>query len=231
MKTRTLRRIVSLALFVSGVSTFSAALPGGDTPPRDGPNVRARRVNMWGMNRAYLGIELLDLTPELRQHYGVPKDQGVLVSRVTPDSPAAKAGIVVGDVVTAIDGQAVASFWDVSGAMADRRKGDKVEVELMRDRTSKKIGVTVDEKAEDSLLGPKLEKKIVLSGDGGPARTIVIGDEPVLAGEPMERMDTFFRSPEWKAKLDDMSECDRVRKRLEAVEERLRALEKKMPSK
>src|SRR5262245_15606747 len=45
----------------------------------------------------FLGVQLIGITPELRQHYGVPKDAGVLVGAVEADSPAAKAGIQVGD--------------------------------------------------------------------------------------------------------------------------------------
>src|SRR4029077_19784150 len=50
--------------------------------------------------RGYLGIQLIEITPELRAHYGVARDAGVLVGGVEPDSPAAKAGIEVGDIIT-----------------------------------------------------------------------------------------------------------------------------------
>jgi hypothetical protein len=44
-------------------------------------------------------------------------------------------------------------------------------------------------------------------------------------------MEHFFKTPEWQAKLGDITECDRVRKRLEEVEARLKALEEKLHSK
>ena len=48
----------------------------------DGPMVR----------RGYLGVGLTELTPELRTHFGVPEESGVMVSKVEPGSPAEKAG-------------------------------------------------------------------------------------------------------------------------------------------
>src|SRR5215475_13923485 len=69
----------------------------------DGPMVR----------RGYLGTALMDLTPELRTHFGVPEEAGVMVSRVESGSPAEKAGLKVGDILTRVDGAAVKSSWDV----------------------------------------------------------------------------------------------------------------------
>ena len=46
-----------------------------------------------------LGVGLTDLTPELREHFGVGGDAGVMISRVVEDSPAAKAGLRVGDII------------------------------------------------------------------------------------------------------------------------------------
>jgi S1-C subfamily serine protease len=63
--------------------------------------------------RGYLGVGLTDLTPELRAHFGVPQEAGVMVSKVDAGSPAEKAGLKVGDVVTAIDGKPVATSFDV----------------------------------------------------------------------------------------------------------------------
>ncbi len=57
----------------------------------------------------YLGVRSIEMTPELRQHFGAPKDAGVLVGTVEPESPAAKAGIQVGDILTAVDGEGVGS--------------------------------------------------------------------------------------------------------------------------
>jgi len=59
--------------------------------------------------RAYVGISLTELTPELREFFGAPKDAGVLVSSVAENGPAAKAGVRVGDVITSANGKATAT--------------------------------------------------------------------------------------------------------------------------
>ena len=59
--------------------------------------------------RGFIGVTLLEITPELRAHFGAPKDAGVLVSDVRADTPASKAGVEVGDVITSVDGKRVES--------------------------------------------------------------------------------------------------------------------------
>src|SRR5258708_4887988 len=64
------------------------------------------------VKRGYLGVELTELTPELRAHFGAPQDTGVMVARVVAGSPADKAGLKVGDIITSLDGKAVESSSD-----------------------------------------------------------------------------------------------------------------------
>ncbi len=81
----------------------------------------------------FLGIELTALTPELRSHFGVPGEVGVMVSRVTEDGPAEAAGIEVGDIVTAVDDVEVSSSRSLARAIRSREAGDTVVVEIWRD--------------------------------------------------------------------------------------------------
>ena len=67
----------------------------------------------------FLGVQLTELTAELREHFGVPSDAGVMVSKVLDDTPAAKAGIQVGDIVSGVDGETVSS----AGELAHRIRG------------------------------------------------------------------------------------------------------------
>jgi membrane-associated protease RseP (regulator of RpoE activity) len=63
--------------------------------------------------RGYLGVQLVELTPELREHYGATAEHGVLVGKVEPGSPAEAAGLRVGDVIVALDGESIDGSWDV----------------------------------------------------------------------------------------------------------------------
>jgi C-terminal processing protease CtpA/Prc len=97
-------------------------------------------------SRGFIGVTLVEITPELRAHYGAPKEAGVVVSGVEADTPAGKAGIQVGDVITSVDGNRVRWTGDVSRAVRDKKGGETVEIELFRDRSPRKVAVTVEER-------------------------------------------------------------------------------------
>jgi hypothetical protein len=95
---------------------------------------------------AYIGIRLLDLTPELREHYTGSADAGVLVSSVEAEGPAAKAGVKVGDVIAKVDGRSVSRPSEVSRAVRRKETGEKVSLEIRRDRAAKTIEIPVAER-------------------------------------------------------------------------------------
>ena len=91
----------------------------------------------------FLGVELTDSTPELREHLGAPRDGGVLVSRVQEGSPAAEAGIEVGDIITGVEGEAVENARDLRHAIASREAGAAVKIDLYRDGRAEQISATL----------------------------------------------------------------------------------------
>ena len=94
----------------------------------------------------FLGVQLSDLTPELRTHFGVPEDVGVMVGKVVDGSPALRAGLEVGDVVTAVDGEPVASSSALARAVGGREDGETVVLEVWRDGKMEKISATLEER-------------------------------------------------------------------------------------
>lgn len=92
--------------------------------------------------RGRLGVQLNDLTPELAEYFGA-KDGGVLVARVTPDSPAAKAGLKVGDVITSVDGDRVRGTDDLVDELRD--KDGEVTIGIVRDKGETYVKATLDE--------------------------------------------------------------------------------------
>jgi serine protease Do len=79
-----------------------------------------------------LGITVSTLSPQLAEYFGTK--EGVLVSSVTDDSAAAKAGIKAGDVITSINGSAVNDPSDVRRRVTDLGDGDEFTIAVMRDR-------------------------------------------------------------------------------------------------
>jgi len=94
----------------------------------------------------YLGVQLTDLTRELRAHFGVPEDAGVMVSKVFDDTPAAHAGLTVGDIVTRFDGAAVASSAELWHAVRGASPGESVTLEIWRDGTVEMLTAAPEER-------------------------------------------------------------------------------------
>ena len=104
------------------------------------------RLHGWHGGGAFLGVQLSELTPELRTHFGVPDDAGVMVGKVVADSPALRAGLEVGDIVTAVGDKPVASASALSRAIRGNEDGDTVVLEVWRDGQVQKIDAVLEER-------------------------------------------------------------------------------------
>ncbi|MFB2977245.1 HhoA/HhoB/HtrA family serine endopeptidase [Microseira sp. BLCC-F43] len=97
----------------------------------------------------YLGIQMVTLTPEVKQNINnsrdsnltVNEDRGVLIARVMPNSPAARAGLRSGDVLTQINGQSVKDADAVQRAVENTKVGDNLQVGLRRSGQSLNLTV------------------------------------------------------------------------------------------
>src|SRR6266487_2846482 len=98
------------------------------------------------VKRAFLGVSLVDLTPELRDFFGAPKDAGVLVSSVSDNAPAAKAGVRVGDVITSVNGKSTGGSRDLRQAMKDNHAGDSIRIEVIRGKGRQALIATAEER-------------------------------------------------------------------------------------
>ena len=86
-----------------------------------------------------IGIATQTLTKQLADYFGV--SEGILVTSVTDNSPAAKAGLKAGDVITAVDGEKVASPGDISRTIGKKQDGP-VTLTVVRDRNTRSVIVT-----------------------------------------------------------------------------------------
>jgi serine protease Do len=103
---------------------------------------------------ARLGVQVSPLTGDLPGYFGAKA--GVLVNAVTADSPAAKAGIRVGDVITAIDGTTVTRPAELRRALLDAREKREVEVRLVRDKKETAVTVSLPPPRERETRGVRL---------------------------------------------------------------------------
>ena len=112
------------------------------------PSDLARRVMadlvMYGyVVRGYLGVETQDLTPGLAKEFKLHSATGVLVGGVARHGPAELAGIQIGDVITRFDGKDVHDSRQLKLSVADVKPGRAVPVEVLRDGSTRLLGVTI----------------------------------------------------------------------------------------
>ena len=121
--------------------TFDFYAPGPGTQEfffRGGPEGRAR---IW-VGRGRLGVVGQPLGDQLASYFGVK--EGLLVSSVNENTPAAKAGIKAGDVITAVNGKPVKDAGDVMDHLQGVEGGKTVPVEITRDKKSQTVTVTIE---------------------------------------------------------------------------------------
>ena len=107
--------------------------------PGVGPNGDGNFRFAFGNNRR-IGVSTQQLTDQLADFFGV-KGGGVLITSVNENSPAAKAGLKAGDVITAVDGEKVEGPGDVSRALNKKEDGE-VTLTVVRDRNTRAFKVT-----------------------------------------------------------------------------------------
>jgi len=95
--------------------------------------------------RGYLGLYPQDVTPEIAKQFGLTSPNGALVSEVSPDSPASKAGLKRGDVILKLNGQPVASANDLRLRVSQTPPGSDVKLEISRDGKVQDVSVGLAE--------------------------------------------------------------------------------------
>jgi S1-C subfamily serine protease len=103
--------------------------------------------------RPFLGIEMGDLTPALRRYLELPQStKGVVVGRILPQSPADRAGMKPGDLITSLEGQSTLTAADLQARVRSLAVGQKVKVSLLRQK--KPLELTVELQEMPSRLIP-----------------------------------------------------------------------------
>jgi serine protease Do len=97
------------------------------------------------VSRGWLGVQIQKVTPELAESFGLKEETGALVADVVADSPAAKAGLKTGDIITAFNGRPVDEMNDLPRMVAAVPPGEKVTVTFLRDGREKRVTVTLGE--------------------------------------------------------------------------------------
>jgi serine protease Do len=233
--------LVNMAGEVVGINSAILSRSGGNLGIGFSiPSNMARRVYTelaarGKVTRGWLGVSIQPLTPELAKGFGLKDAKGVLISDVVQDSPADRAGIAAGDIITEFDKKRVEAPQDLQKVVALTTPGKGVPVKVWRDKTEKtleiKIGETPDENValkstnkNKQLLGldvrpvtPEVARQLNLRGQDGVLVFAVEDDSPA-AEAGVQRGDVIrevnrqrVRSlQDFERVIKDIKEGDRV---------------------
>jgi S1-C subfamily serine protease len=153
---------------VIGINSQIATAGGGGSvgvgfavPINTAKTVSAQILEDGTADHAFLGISGADLTAKLASVLNLDVEEGVLVQEVTPDSPAADAGLrggeatiaqggaeirIGGDIITAVDGESVSDMESVAAVINRKQPGDEVSIDFVRNGDTKHVTVKLGDR-------------------------------------------------------------------------------------
>ena len=144
---------------IFSAALFCASAPAQDDPPRQDPRldteteVETRKPKPPEElpkpkmeKRTWMGVATGEVPPVLRQHLDLTEGFGVLIAHVLDDSPASKAGLKAGDVLSKLDDQLLTTPEHLSLLIRSKKKGDTVRLTYLRKGEETVVQVNLDEK-------------------------------------------------------------------------------------
>ena len=161
---------------VVGINTAIFSPSGGNVgiafaiPASTAREVVQDLIKDGAVQRGWLGVEIQPVTPEIADSLGLTGEKGALVSNAQDDGPAKKAGVVAGDIITAVDGKEVASPKELARIIGGIAPGKAVDVTVWRSGKSETVKVDLGEL-------PGAEKQAALQDDSkAPAQADQLAD-------------------------------------------------------
>ena len=152
--------LVSLRGELIGINTAILSRSGGNIgigfaiPVNMARSVMDQLIRYGSVKRGQLGVSMYTVTPDIAHSLGLPSVVGALVSQVVDGSPADRAGIRTGDVITAVNGQPVKSNSELRNTIGLLRVGDKVDIGLLRDGKPLRVTAVIADTTAELSGGP-----------------------------------------------------------------------------
>jgi serine protease Do len=157
---------------VVGINTAIYSPSGGSVgigfsvPANTAKGVVEQLIKFGETRRGWLGVRIQQVTPDLIESLGLDRPRGALVADVTPEGPAAKAGIMAGDVVVEFNNRPIKEMKDLPRIVADTPIGQKVPVKVMRKGKEVMVSAEIG-RLEDG------EKQVAATGGDVPVPSTV----------------------------------------------------------
>ena len=141
------------------------AIPATEAKPIIDTLMKGQKIQ-----RGYLGVGIQPVNDDIAAALGLPKNKGEIIGRVEPGGPGAKAGLRQGDVVTAINGQAVTPDRTLSYLVANAAPGSTIRMDVIRDGRPTTVTATV-------ATRPPEDQMAALQGGGSDDDGLPGGDD------------------------------------------------------
>ena len=152
--------LVNLRGELIGINTAILSRSGGNIgigfaiPVNMARSVMEQLIKYGSVKRGQLGVSMYTVTPDIAHSLGLPNAVGALVSQVVEGSPADKAGIRTGDVITSVNGQPVKSNSELRNTIGLLRVGDRVDIGLVRDGKPVRVTAVIADTTAELTGGP-----------------------------------------------------------------------------
>lgn len=165
----------------------------------------------------YLGVRVQDVTRDLAKAKELPTDEGALVNRVDPDSPADDAGIQRGDVIVEVNKNSIEESSDLIRIVRGLAPGTKVPVVVIRDGNRKTFQATLDKRPFRAMRVPPPGARWHQNWDGS------MPNPEAFSNMRMQRRQIQKQLAEIQEQLEQLRETD-----LAQIEEQLKALREEL---
>ncbi|NKG29079.1 serine endoprotease DegQ [Erwinia rhapontici] len=166
--------LVNLNGELIGLNTAILASSGGNIgigfaiPSNMAMGLAQQLMQFGEVKRGQLGIKGTEMTAEMAKAFNVDVQRGAFVNEVLPQSAAAKAGIKAGDIITSVDGKAIANFAELRVKIGTTPPGQDVKIGLLRDAKPLTVTVKLDNSTQSSagaeLTTPALQGATLSDG-------------------------------------------------------------------
>jgi serine protease Do len=129
--------------------SFSFSMPELKVMPDLSGLDKLRTFAMVSPGHPLLGIDAESLEGDFGRFFGAPDGEGVLIREVFPGSPAAKAGLKVGDVITTVDGNRIHSASELREKLLTKKEDKAIQLGVLRNKTEMTVSVELPQREED----------------------------------------------------------------------------------
>jgi serine protease Do len=142
----------NMRVFADGPKSFAFKMPPMPAMPDLSGLEHLRSFSMISPGRPLLGIDAETLEGDFGNYFGAPNGEGVLVRGVFANSPAAKAGLKAGDVITSLNSERVRSASELREKLLTNREGKSIKLGVLRNKNELTLSVELPQQKEEEEL-------------------------------------------------------------------------------